>query len=213
MGLVSSLSSNIHMCLISLQVRDEFRDDFDPGRGGHPMNQVYLDGMGQAPPHRGEKRRLGSFPYSQNYPPAQRRRESGGYSGSHRLPPGLQPQGELVGRRVEAGDGPFGGGHAEGAAGFEGGASEGGVHDRSHPPLGTGEGLPAPPAQLPGDGGPAEGRRVPHAPPPPPPPEIQVDPELEQLPEQQPQQLPAAVEAEEGSGDDRESGSMEQVDS
>jgi hypothetical protein len=30
-----------------LQVRDEFRRDYDSGRDGNPMNQVYMDGMGR----------------------------------------------------------------------------------------------------------------------------------------------------------------------
>lgn len=41
-----------------LQVRDEFRRDYDSGRDGNPMNQVYMEGMGREGGARvGEKRK------------------------------------------------------------------------------------------------------------------------------------------------------------
>jgi hypothetical protein len=75
-----------------VQVRDEFRDDFDPGRGGNPMNQVYLEGMGQWPgPH--EKRRRGSDLQALGQPPQQRRREGTGRGPySHGQQASVQPQ-------------------------------------------------------------------------------------------------------------------------
>jgi hypothetical protein len=168
-----------------VQVRDEFRDDFDPGRGGNPMNQVYLEGMGQWPgPH--EKRRRGSDLQALGQPPQQRRREGTGRGPySHGQQASVQPQ---VGTNSEQYGMP---GQGRGVRqqvfgdpveGFERLKEAGPAGEEGHnggpafgdfggvPAPGQQEGLPGPPPQQPGGvrGG-AEGHQPPPPPPPPPP--------------------------------------------